>query len=433
MRKLNSLTFIALIVATLTSVAVGQACAADNDAPSKPMETFGDLPADSRLALFEAQTLRDEGSVEAASELLASFLEENPDRDHYLVRFHSAVSHALSGDTERALADYRRTTELEPRYAQAWISLGELAYNVGEFELAASALETGYAKSETKQPSVLFYTAASLVMSERSGEAIPILEQLVSGEQGEPTLEWYRALVMAYLEVEEFEKGSAVLDLMLQGFGDEPEPWQVAFQYYVRSNDYENAAVALMVSDYLEPLSPQQRMQLGDIFLAIGLPAMAGDAYTEAIGDSAATDQLERLASAHLASYQFGEAEAALQRAIDQDPTARLWSLLGDLHFMRSDYEPAYDAYASAASADSSFSRSYLMMGYCAVQLERNDDAMAALRTAESFSDQAEKATRLIAAIEAVEAQKEAQRRRREAEERAIEEQRSREYKPLVD
>jgi tetratricopeptide (TPR) repeat protein len=397
------------------------------------MEDFSDLPADTRLALFEAQTLRDEGDVEAAAELLGSFLEENPDREHYLLRFHSAVSHALAGDTERALEDYRTTTELEPRYAQAWISLGELAYNLGRYELAASALQTGYAKSEMKQPSVLFYTAASLVMSERSQQAVPLLESLVSGEFGETKLEWHRALVMAYLELEELDKGAEALDAMLETFGTEPEPWEVAFQYFVRANEYENAAVALMVSDYLEPLTRAQRMQLGDIFLAIGVPAMAGDEYTEAMGDSATTGELERLASAHLASYRFEEAEKALRRAIGMEPTARLWSLLGDLHFMRSDYAPAYDAYSSAAAADSSFSRSYLMMGYCAMQLERPGDAIQSLRLAQAFPDQADKAERLIAAIEAVEAQKEAQRRRREAEERAIEERRAREYKPLVD
>jgi tetratricopeptide (TPR) repeat protein len=417
----------------LAAIALLCAHATAQEATGEPMETFSDLPADSRLALFEAQTLRDEGDVEGAAQLLADFIDENPGRDHFLIRFHSAVSHALSGDTDRALADYRRTTELEPRYAQAWISLGELAYNVGQYDLAASSLRTGYDRSVIKQPSVLFYTAASLVMSGRAAEATPILEELVSGTRGEPTLEWYRALVMAYLETEDFEKGAAALDVMLARYGSEPAPWEVAFQYYVRSSDYENAAVALMVSDYLEPLTARQRMQLGDILLAIGVPAMAGDAYSAAIGDSATADQLERLASAHLASYQFAEAGAALERAIEQDPTARLWSLLGDLHFMRSDYEPAYDAYRSAATADSAFSRSYLMMGYCAVQLERPQDAMEALRIARSFPDQAEKADRLIAAIEAVEAQKKAQQRRREAEERAIEEQRAREYRPLVD
>ena len=100
---------------------------------------------------------------------------------------------------------------------------------------------------------------------------------------------------------------------------------------------------------------------------------------------------------------------------------------------MRSDYGPAYDAYASAAEADSTFSRSFLMMGYCAIQLERPDDAMASLRVAQTFPDQADKAEKLMAAIEAVEAQKEAQRRRREAEERAIEERRATEYRPLID
>ncbi|MBD3347731.1 MAG: hypothetical protein GF400_00875, partial [Candidatus Eisenbacteria bacterium] len=81
------------------------------------------------------------------------------------------------------------------------------------------------------------------------------------------------------------------------------------------------------------------------------------------------------------------------------EPTPRLWSLLGDLHFMRKDYAESYEAYRQSAAMDTTSGRPLLMMGYCAIQLEKNEDAISALERAVEYPDERGKANQLLLAL----------------------------------
>jgi tetratricopeptide (TPR) repeat protein len=372
---------------------------ADEPGLERRIDDISDVPAEARLALFEAQQHRDEGDPQAAVDALVALLHEHPDMDHFLVRFHLAASWARRGDLEEALLQYERSVQMEPRFAQGWLNLGELSYNLGRYDLAASALLTGYETSEWKEPSVLFFAAAALVMDGRAEEAVPALETLVSGEHGDPKLEWHRALLMACLDLEDGEGGRAAVDRMLRQYGESADAWRLAFRYSAATGDYEQAAVALIIGGFLRELSLDEEMTLGDLLLAAGVPSRAAGHYEHALADSGSTQDLERLASAHLAAYEFDDALIALNRALAQEPTAQLWSLLGDLNFMSKEYESAFDAYANCVASDTTFARGYLMMGYCAMQLDRMADAIPPLERAARFPEQSGKASQLLAAL----------------------------------
>jgi len=389
--------------ATLLALALFLACscafAADGVVVERRIDDISDVPADARLALYTAQQSRDEGYPDSAVNTLIEFLEKRPEQDHFLLHFHLAVSWNQRGDLEEALRSYRRAVEMEPLFAQGWLNLGELAYNMGFYDVAADGLIRGYEVSEWKEPSVLFFSAAALVMDGRSADAVPVLEQLVGSPEEEAKLEWHRALIMAYLELEHQENGTDSVERMLLQYAEDPDAWRLAFRYYASSGQYEEAAVALTVAGYLRPLTRSEKMTLGDLYLAIGVPLQAGDYYGSAVADSGSVADLERLASAHLAAYEYAEAFDALDRALQLEPTAKLWSLLGDLHFMQKDYQEAYDAYSMCVEADPAYERAYLMMGYCAMQLEHTESALAALERAAEFPDQTAKANQLIAAV----------------------------------
>ena len=68
-----------------------------------------------------------------------------------------------------------------------------------------------------------------------------------------------------------------------------------------------------------------------------------------------------------------------VNRALEQEPTARLWSLYGDLNFMEENYEDAYEAYRKSAGMDPDGGRAFLMMAYCAMELGNKDDAKSQL------------------------------------------------------
>jgi tetratricopeptide (TPR) repeat protein len=183
---------------------------------------------------------------------------------------------------------------------------------------------------------------------------------------------------------------------MLARFGDDPDAWFLAFQFGAGTGDYRQAAVALTVVGYLRPLTRHERVQLGDLYSVIEAPLVATEYYAPAMADSASAGEVERLASAYIASYNNSAALEVLTRSVREKPTARLWSLLGDLHFMQAQYEDAHRAFEASAALDPEDGRPYLMMGYCALEVGNGEDAVASLELASQFEPQAERAQSLL-------------------------------------
>jgi tetratricopeptide (TPR) repeat protein len=389
---LKSFTGVALAVL----VAVVSAWAAPAD-PAQPVQTIEDLPRDARLALYEAQQFMEQGKLEQAVLELEQYVTDHAKKDDsFLMRYHLASVLVQVDRRDQALAEYEKSVALEPRYGPAWLGLGETAYGLGQYGRAAEALTKGYELSEEKRPDVLYYAAAAQVLAGDAAGAIPVMEKLTAGTYGEPKFEWYRGLVSACLQAEDRERGSAAVSSMLATFGTRADAWYLAFQYGASVGDYRQAAIALTVTGYLRPLTKQETLQLGDLSAAIEAPAAAAGYYTAAAGDSASASEVERIASAYLASYETDEALAVLEAGIRTEPTYRLWSLLGDLHFMEKRYTPAYDAFAECARLSPEEPRPQLLLGYCAMELGQYEDAIGHLAVAAETESYAERAQMLI-------------------------------------
>ena len=101
--------------------------------------------------------------------------------------------------------------------------------------------------------------------------------------------------------------------------------------------------------------------------------------------------------SAYLAAFKSEESLRTLERALLQQPTVRLWSLLGDQHYIDENYAESHAAYQKCVELDPEFGRAYLMMGYCALELGNLTDAINQLEKAARYPDQAETAAALLA------------------------------------
>lgn len=364
------------------------------------IDDLSTVPRKARLALFRAYEARGNGDYQASTRILQSFIENNPGDDHFLVRYHLAISMVQTAGLEAQVEQLKKCVELEPRYAQGWLTLGEVAYNEEQYELAADALAEGFRRSDDKKAQVLYYSSAAYLMAEKPDKAIPQLEVLASGNWGEPKLEWFRAWVSAALQAEDTDAGRRAVDGMLKKFEDSPDAWTLAFQYAAATGDYEQAAVALTIKGYLTPLTREEEIQLGDLYSAIEVPERATQSYNSAMETDASTSELERLASAYLAAHDSDAALRTLNRALEQQPTPRLWSLYGDLNFMEERYEDAYEAYRKSADLDPENGRAFLMMAYCAMELGNKDDARQQLEFATGYPDQAEKASEILGKID---------------------------------
>ena len=112
--------------------------------------------------------------------------------------------------------------------------------------------------------------------------------------------------------------------------------------------------------------------------------------------DSVSAAGAERVASAYMASFQPDSALVVLNKTLNQEPTFKLWSLLGDLQVMEKHFDEAYKAFSECVKLSPGEARPYMMLGYCALELNQPDLAMTHLTVAAANEAYAERAQMLI-------------------------------------
>ncbi len=352
--------------------------------------------------LYEAQQLMDREEYEKAIRILEKFVEKKPERNHCLIEFTLGNALYLAGSKEPSLARYGAAVELNPAFGAAWVNLGQVAYDLKRYGLAAQALTRGFdvAEEDEKDPALLYYAAVAHMLDGHQDRAAPILETLVSGRHGAPAKEWFQALLNIYLDMDEEEKAEGLIEWMMRLYGDQPETWKLSYQFEASRENYQMAAVALTIYGYLTPLSREETVLLGDLFATIQVPLLACIQYEKAFASGASPEEYERLASAYLSAHRPVQARQTLVEALKQRATPTLWSLVGDLNYMEDDFEGAYHAFKESARLDPKDGRAYLMMGYCALQLDKKELAGEALKKAKRFPKQRQVATELLTRVE---------------------------------
>lgn len=363
------------------------------------MDRVSNLSLKARLALFNAQEKNDEGKHAEAAEILYEFLSKNRNDDNCMARYHLAMSYAQAGEPEKSLDHFQKCVEFDSTFAPAWMKLGETAFNLGSYNIASGAFLRGYELDERKTPDLLYYAATACYLSDDPGGALEILDRLMSGPASQPRLEWFRTYLAACNSAGDDERGRRAAERMAEEFPSNAEAWLLACQYFASVRDYRGAAACMTIVDYLRPLSDREARTLGDLFTAAGVPSRAAVFYEGAFADTSGAEDCERLASAYLASYDFGSARKTLEKAIARDATPRLWSLLGDMHLLEQSYEDAYFAYEKSSAMDGSRGRPELMMGYCSFELGRIADAERHLERAAGFEDSGKVASDFLAKI----------------------------------
>jgi tetratricopeptide (TPR) repeat protein len=362
----------------------------------KPIETLEDLPREARMALFEAQQHMEKGENDKAVESLAKYIKGHQKDPHFLVRYQYAGMLVQVDKRAEAVKEYEKVVALEPRYDEGWLALGETAYGLGDFKRAAEALQKGYELSTEKRPELLYYAAAARLQSGDTAGALPMLEELTSGKHGAPKFEWYRGLVSGCLQAEDKDRGQRAVNAMLEKYPSNADAHYLAFQFYASTSNYQQAAVALTVVGYLRPLTGQEHKQLGDLYSAIDSPAAAAEHYNVAVRDSSSGADPERIASAYMASFQPDSALVVLNKNLSEAPTFQLWSLLGDLQVMEKHFDDAYKAFSECVKLSPDKPRPYMMLGYCALEMNQPDLAMTHLTVAAASEEYGERAQMLI-------------------------------------
>jgi tetratricopeptide (TPR) repeat protein len=355
----------------------------------EPVDLYdmANIPRKIRKVVFRASVYGKRGDHDKAVDLLTKHLRDHPDQDHYLLRMHLAQNLADMDDTALAKEEYRKAVMLEPRLDRAWFGLADAAYEVEDYALAGEAFAKGYWASPERPVETYYFAGASYLMADLPAEAFAIFDELVAGKLGSPQLKWYQGLVVAAARMEQPAKADPGVQKMTDTFPDDPEAWYLKYQHEAGKRDFREAAVALNMVGFLRELTEAEQKQLGDLYLVLGVPWLASQRYGTALGDNASVEDYERLGSALVAAHETEVAIGVLSSALEDHDSLRLWSLLGDVHYLRQDYGAAREAFARIADEDET-GRAWLMQGYCALELGEKEAALDLLARATSYPDQ---------------------------------------------
>jgi tetratricopeptide (TPR) repeat protein len=354
------------------------------------------VPRHARKTLVLATAKAQRGEHAAAAEVLAAHLRDAADEDHYLLRYHLARCYDAVGRTEAAREEYTQAVALEPRLATAWFGLGHACYTLGDYAGAGDAFLRSFRGDADPQPETLYFAAAGYLLADQPAAAAPLLQELCSGRWGTPRHDWYAQLASCAISLEQADLAASVLAQYLSESPGSHEAWFLAYQFHVGCKDYRKAAIALTVVSYLRDLTPRESRTLGDLYALVDVPALAGRQYRATLSEEANVEDFERLASALVAAHELDDALASLRDGLRAQPTARLWSLLGDVYYLKREFAAAADAYAKVAELDPNSGRALLMIGYCHMERGNRGLAIQHLVAAAKFEDQADLAERLL-------------------------------------
>jgi tetratricopeptide (TPR) repeat protein len=349
-----------------------------------------------RKVLVRATAKAARGDHAEAVVLLSEHLRDYPDQDHYLLHYHRGRSYEALSQYEEAREDYAQAVAMESRLAAGWFGLGHVNYNLGAYEESGVAFLKSFQTDERPGPDTLYFAAAGYMLAGSYEKAAPLLDELCRGLWGEPRHEWYAQLASCAIHLERPELAEALLAEYLADRPDREEAWYLMYQFRVGLKDYHEAAVALTIVSYLRTLSENELQILGDLYSVIGVPALASERYAATLDAGADAADYERLVSALVAAHDLDAALAALRDGLERESSSRLWSLLGDVHYLRKDYAAAAAAFEQVVELEPDAGRPLLMIGYCHIELGNRGQAIQHLVAAAKHESQADLAERLL-------------------------------------
>jgi tetratricopeptide (TPR) repeat protein len=341
-----------------------------------------------RQAVYDAQQAMGKKEFLKAEKCLKKYIRKYPQKPHYLVEFNLGNVLALIGKEREALSHYKTSADLYPGYAAVWQNMGKICFDLKQYEQAGDCLLKAHETDKKKDPSALYNVAAFYIMAGKEEKALPHLQYLSSGQAGPPKCEWLEALLKVYLDLQLKEKAFEVINRLLDKSGNDPRWWKMLAQFHLQQNDYKKALAMLTIHSYMTSTTRKDIMFLGDLANAIGIPLKAAEYYEKALSFSNSPADYEKLATVYIAAQKPEKAIGALNRALNKKPTSKLWHMMGQVLYEIEEFGKAHNAFDQSARLNPKDGRPYLMMGYCALQLENKDKAVLALKKASQFPRQ---------------------------------------------
>lgn len=240
----------------------------------------------------------------------------------------------VQGNIEKAITEFQRATEADPRYALAWAGLAEAYWRRsragGGKDLAQKAVDCAERAVRLEPGMAVTHTTLGEIYGTygRESEAIRELKKAIelAPSNAEPT----RELARIYSGLGRLQESEA---LYLQAMQARPTDWSAPYllgRLYYGEEKYDQAQDVLRKALALAPDNEVVSRTLGAVYLQQGR-------YDDAIRELQSSLKIKSNAGTYLTlgatyfyQHRFKEAAAALETAIDLDSTRYFyWGNLG--------------------------------------------------------------------------------------------------------
>lgn len=269
------------------------------------------------------------------------------DDTDYASHFHLALAHSLAGESEPAIAEFRKTLQLKPGLYEAQINLGLLLFRAKDYAGAEPLLKAAAEKKPDDASAVAAY-GRSLMELNRLAEAEPVLRKAAALDATQK--DTLLALAQRYEDAKQVDQ-----------------------------------AIAL----YREfPDTPGVAERLGNLMLSTGRTAESITFLEDSVKSSPTAANHYALAIAHLRNKDAAKAAEQFDKAVALEPrNAQLRMSFGSFLRDQRKIAPAAQQYYAAVQIDPKLQEGWSEFGSMLLLLEQYPQAVAAYEKLQALGD----------------------------------------------
>ncbi len=312
-------------------------------------EPFPPLSPFLRNLALEAQKDITTGRLKQAQNCLSPFLKgSNP---HPLLCFLMANTYYLEKRLGLALKFYEKTIKGAPKYLPAIENAAAVAFELKRYQKAANYYLSAWQISrKTKHPNkeLLYNAAIALYQAHKYKKTIDILKQLFK-KYNYISKQSIALYVACSINIKSFNECLKILNSFINNYPYKAYLWLYAGQIFLLQKDYKHAAIYLETAYTLKGANKKQWKDLSNIYAYCNAPIKAAKCYLKAINSNKVSKKdLEILVNYFLQIHNYNIARKYIKMAINLEPDASLYVLLGKLAFEHARFDQAKSALKNA-------------------------------------------------------------------------------------
>jgi tetratricopeptide (TPR) repeat protein len=324
-----------------------------------------------RHALVKAQEALNQEQYPKAREVLQSYLKDHAREAPADVYWLLGNTFFLEDRLGRACQVYRRGMERFPDNPSLLQNYAIASYLNQDFQEAGDYFRKAYEKAPEEPDIKLLYKAASAYYNaENFRQARQTLERLMAAAEAVQP-EWRKLLVYTHVSLEAWDRAERALYPLLAEEPANADFWKLLAKLHLNRDNHKDAASALHIAYEIHPPEPSAWDNLADIYFYLNAPLKASTCITRAYGENLNVEQCEKLARAYAQALRYDQAVRCIDRAIEQEPTAERYQTRARFYYKNRQFQEALASFEKAVEKEPKDAWSRLMMGFCAMEMDR--------------------------------------------------------------